>query len=245
MVEKNHKDLELSSDRRITEADLIIRRHEEDIATNARQMGEITVLVNVAGVDIQTLRSRSTQLERSETEMRGGILSLSDRLDGSDGSIGMLRKQLLALETARDGLIKRIDILEKDTRVKRLQDFTDELHIKLDRHNERISINDSSVAEFSKVLELLDKKVDKGPPGLWKISEQVASQALELEKAKAKMKESQLVLESLDRSLQESIAKLQEQGEVQKIILLDNQVRNNYQLGISILRGGSTIAARS
>lgn len=218
VMEKNHKDLELLTDRRITDVNLMVMRHEEDIATNARQMGEITVLVNVAGVDVASLRSRAAQLEQSESEMRGGILGLSDRLDGSDGSIGLLRKQLMALESVRDGLVKRIDVLEKDSRVKRLQEFTDELNVKIDRHHERLGFSETSISEFQKVLEALDKKMDKGPPGLWKIAEQVATQAEELEKAQTQMKESQRSVAALERTLEESLAKLQEQGEVQKLV---------------------------
>ncbi len=68
----------------------------------------------------------------------------------------------------------------------------------------------------------LDDKVTRGPPGLWKLTEQVAKHAEDLQQSKVEVQKSNECIEKLERSLQETRGVIGHQTDLQKTMQQDS-----------------------
>ncbi|KAG1654780.1 hypothetical protein FOA52_008965, partial [Chlamydomonas sp. UWO 241] len=135
----------------------------------------------------------------------------------------LIQQHLHGLEASRSVLTKRVEVLEADPRVRQLMEQVKAF----EAHKVEVAHSTAGLEEkiesLERQLRTLDGKVERGPPGLWALTEKVGKQAEELATAQAGMVESTRALERLERSLQQAQALLGHQKELSSTLATEAQ----------------------
>ncbi|GFH14177.1 uncharacterized protein HaLaN_10183, partial [Haematococcus lacustris] len=103
-----------------------------------------------------------------------------DKQDMFQQNVAVLERQLHAQEIAREALGERVIRLERDTRVNELQLIAADYQAFKKKINDYVGVSEQQHLGLMERLKTMDSKIERGPPGLWKLTKQVAAQAAEL-----------------------------------------------------------------
>ncbi|GAX83361.1 hypothetical protein CEUSTIGMA_g10786.t1 [Chlamydomonas eustigma] len=221
-LENVFRQFELSANMQLSELESSSRKHEEVIMVNSRHITELNIKLSMSRIDLEAVRERIVMLEGVDGDLRGELMQLKDRVDGAEASLGMNRKHLEQLDTHRGNLQKRIDVIERDPRIPRLLDVAEDFKSfkqKMEFQNEASNMR---LEAFNTRLNTLDTKVDRGPPGLWKLTEEVTAHAETIKNSAADLKTARRALDVMERNMLELRGGLQRAHEVQEEIQLEN-----------------------
>ncbi|GFH05672.1 uncharacterized protein HaLaN_00171, partial [Haematococcus lacustris] len=140
---------------RIAELDVLTQRHGQDIKANARKLVEHGVQLSMDRIDIDSLTERTGKSESDIKASKSDILVLQDKQDMFQQNVAVLERQLHAQEM---GILLTTGV----------------------QINDYVGVSEQQHLGLMERLKTMDSKIERGPPGLWKLTKQVAAQAAEL-----------------------------------------------------------------
>uniref|UniRef100_A0A6S8KGD7 Uncharacterized protein n=2 Tax=Dunaliella tertiolecta TaxID=3047 RepID=A0A6S8KGD7_DUNTE len=192
---------EETTNRKLEELEVASKRHDVGILSNARKLTELGVGLSVARVDIESLRDRMTQAEGDIQANRSDFQVMQDRQNLFHKGLMVMERQIKEQEMAVEVQNGRLLKIENDTRVPDLEKVSqDYLNFK-SQVGHFISKSDKLFEGLDDRMGKLDHKVEQGPPGLWKLTAQVAAQAEEIAGMQASIKDNSHTASQLEHGI--------------------------------------------
>ncbi|GIL83927.1 hypothetical protein Vretifemale_12614, partial [Volvox reticuliferus] len=201
------------TEKELNDVKIRLRRHDEQHVMANGKLAEHGGILSSHKIELARLKDSSDQHNRQLENLARGLDKLHDIAAGLGQEVNLMKRGMAATDAALATLEAKVlsADAEAQQRLKSLEEGRTILFQFRDETRANVERIDKSAEIMSDRVQMLDIKVETGPPGLWKMASQVAAHEDELASMRIGLQATKSTNEELTRRMDDVLSGLSHQ----------------------------------